>query len=71
MKANPNKQSAGASAFPKIVHLLKECGLNAAELARRVDVFPSTVSSWTTGKTATPGAVIAYLELLASIRRIG
>jgi DNA-binding transcriptional regulator YiaG len=39
-------------------------------LANRIDVYPSTVSTWTTGKTKTPGAVIAYLELLATIKRL-
>jgi DNA-binding transcriptional regulator YiaG len=49
---------------------MADCSLTNAELAKRIDVFPSTVSAWTTGKRSTPGAVIAYLELLATIKRL-
>lgn len=67
---NPNVAGGQHSGKPKIGRLLKDCGLSGAELARRVGVFPSTVSSWVTGRTESPGAVLAYLELLRSIRVI-
>jgi transcriptional regulator with XRE-family HTH domain len=50
---------------------MADCSLTNAELAKRVGVFPSTVSAWTNGKTKkVPGSVIAYLELLATIKRL-
>lgn len=52
----------------KLVSMLADCNLTSAELARRVDVFPSTVSAWVTGKATPPGAVFAYLDLLAKVR---
>ena len=48
---------------------MAKCGLTGAQLARRVDVHESTVSHWRTGEHAAPGAVLAYLELLAAVRR--
>jgi DNA-binding transcriptional regulator YiaG len=64
------KSSARHSGNPNFPTLLSDAGITASELARRIDVFPSTVSTWTTGKTTPPGAVIAYLELLAKVRAI-
>lgn len=46
---------------------LSDVGLSQAELARRMDVTERTVSLWTTGKGRVPGAVLAYLDLLAEI----
>ena len=65
MRSKVNKPTPRYSDFPK---LMADCELSGAELARRVDVFPSTVSTWMTGKSEPPGAVIAYLELLAWVR---
>jgi DNA-binding transcriptional regulator YiaG len=56
------------SQYSDFPNLLGACGLSSADLARRVGVHPSTVSSWTTGRARPPGAVIAYLRLLAAIR---
>jgi len=53
-----------------ITETMKLCGLSASALARAVDVHPNTVSAWVTGKARTPGAVIAYLELLAKVRSL-
>jgi len=50
---------------------MAETGLTGAALAERVDVARSTVSSWTTGKVEPPGAVLAYLQLLAEVKRLG
>lgn len=66
-----NVASGPYSGIPKITALLAESGLSAAELARRIDVFPSTVSAWQSGKHETPGAVVAYLSLLAKVRALG
>lgn len=62
--------SALHSGKPTIVGLMKLCDITGAQLAERVDVYPSTVSHWVTGKTEPPGAVYAYLELLAKVRAI-
>lgn len=43
--------------------MLDVLGWSQAELARRVDVHPNTVSGWSTGRTNVPGPVRAYLEL--------
>lgn len=42
-----------------------------AELARRVEVHPNTVSKWITGETRVPGGVRAYLGLLIAVRGVG
>lgn len=54
----------------RITTLLETAKLTGAELARRVDVHPNTVSNWTSGKSDPPGAVIAYLELLIKVRAL-
>ncbi len=65
------KKATGAhSGNPNFAALLADAGISASELARRIDVFPSTVSTWTTGKTTPPGAAIAYLKLLAKVRAL-
>lgn len=66
--ANLTIVSAQYSGKPKIITLMAECEVSSADLARRVDVFPSTVSAWVTGKATPPGAVFAYLKLLAKVR---
>ena len=48
---------------------MAETGISQAELARKCDVAPSRVSAWATGKSKPPGAAIAYLRLLAAVRR--
>jgi transcriptional regulator with XRE-family HTH domain len=65
--AKANVVALPYSVSPKIKVLMDECGITGAELARRIDVFPSTVSAWVGGKPV-PGAVIAYLELLTKVR---
>jgi len=50
--------------------MMRECRLSGAKLAERVSVHPNTVSNWRNGKTPIPGAVIAYLELLAKVRSL-
>jgi DNA-binding transcriptional regulator YiaG len=47
---------------------MADCDMTGAELARRVDVFPSTVSAWVNARTDVPGAVLAYLTLLSKVR---
>lgn len=39
-----------------------------AELARRIDVHPNTVSHWVTGKRPIPGAVKAYVDLALKVK---
>lgn len=51
-------------------NLMAEVGLSGAELAKRLDVTQGTVSSWKTGRTKPNGAAVAYLELLAKVRRL-
>ena len=46
---------------------LKRTGLNKSELARRMGVFPGTVSAW---KDSPPRYVIAYLKLLIEYNKI-
>ncbi len=48
---------------------MKASGLSGAELARRIDVHPNTVTGWTLERHKAPGAVLAYLKLLADVRR--
>lgn len=52
-----------------ISDLMRLCGFNKAELARRVDVHPNTVTKWCDGTTRVPGAVVAYLGLYATLKR--
>lgn len=54
----------------RIADLMLRCKLSGAELGRRVDVHENTVRNWRNGHTVAPGAVFAYLELLASLREI-
>lgn len=49
---------------------LKELGWSKAELARRLGVFPSTVSKWGNG-SGYPKYAEAYLELAVEISRLG
>jgi transcriptional regulator with XRE-family HTH domain len=46
--------------------ILERLGLRQAELARLLDVSPRTVSLWSTGETALPGPVAAYLRVVQS-----
>jgi len=48
--------------------LLAASGLSQAELARRIEVHPNTVSKWATGAVKAPGPVRAYLRLFAAVR---
>jgi transcriptional regulator with XRE-family HTH domain len=52
--------------------MLAELDWTGAELARRVDVHPNTVSHWLQGhaKGGVPGAVMAYLRLYLRVRRL-
>lgn len=43
---------------------LERFGLKQTEFARLLDVSPRTVSLWSTGETALPGPVVAYLRVL-------
>lgn len=67
-----NQRNANTASGPhlRFANLLAESGITGAELARRADVATSTVSHWKTGKHDVPGIVLAYLELLAAVRRI-
>jgi DNA-binding transcriptional regulator YiaG len=47
--------------------LMDACGISSAELARRMDVYPNTVTGWTSGKHPVPGSVRAYMRLLNKI----
>lgn len=49
------------------IYLLKRAGITKAELSRRLQVNPRTVSAW--GQDA-PGYAIAYLELLIEYNRV-
>lgn len=71
MKRDPNKLDVPTGWHPRYLDLMGKTGLSGAELARRVRVSENTASHWRTGKTEVPGAVIAYLELLATIRKAG
>ena len=68
--ADPNSAGRRYSGKPNMVVLMKAAGVTGAQLAQQVDVFQSTVSNWRTGKSSVPGAVIAYLELLAKVRAL-
>lgn len=50
--------------------LMAECHMTGARLARAVDVHPNTVARWATGKAQVPGAVLAYLTLLAKVKAL-
>lgn len=67
---NPNDRGGQASRIPNIATLLKDCDLTSAELSKRIKVYPSTVSGWMTGRHKPPGAVIAYLRLLAQVKAL-
>jgi transcriptional regulator with XRE-family HTH domain len=48
--------------------LMVDCDLTQAELSRRIDADKNTISHWVTGKHRVPGSVLAYLELLATVK---
>lgn len=50
--------------------LLRETGLNQSELAERIDTHANTISGWFTNKAKPPGAVLAYLRLLARVQAL-
>ena len=57
--------------------LLADCGLSKADLAKRVGVHPNTVTNWISAnakragtQAKVPGAVIAYLTLLRSVKAL-
>lgn len=68
MTGNRNKSPSRHSRF---TNLMAETGLTGAALADRIGVARSTVSSWATGKVEPPGVVLAYLSLLAEVKRLG
>lgn len=49
---------------------MQAAGLSSAELARRLDVHPNTVSRWSTGVTEPGPGVMAYLELYAKVKSL-
>lgn len=49
---------------PSLKETLDRIGLKQIELAQLLDVSPRTVSLWSTGETALPGPVAAYLRVL-------
>lgn len=49
---------------------LADCRITGAELGRRIDVHANTVTAWTSGKRPVPGAVMAYLDLLAKVKAL-
>ena len=70
---NLRNSDAAASLYPRnqdFRRLMREIAMKGAELARRVDVHPNTVSCWATDRSEVPGAVLAYLELLAKVRAL-
>ena len=68
ISASPNIASGQHARSTKLKALMADCDMTGAELARRVDVFPSTVSAWVNARTDVPGAVLAYLTLLSKVR---
>ena len=48
----------------------RDCRMTGSELARRCRVHENTVTNWRTGRSPVPGAVFAYLELLAKVKAI-
>lgn len=70
-KPTAHKAKVASGWHADFQNLLRDLGMSGAELARRVDVHQSTVSSWSTGRIKPSGAVVAYLKLLAEIRRLG
>lgn len=75
MKPFPVKLPKDCDAASEPTHkrlnkLLDDCGMSGALLARRVDVHSNTVTNWRNGHTEIPGAVFAYLALLAKVKAI-
>lgn len=62
--------SSGLNHKSSLNALMNDCQLSGAKLAERVNVHPNTVANWRNGKTPIPGAVLAYLELLAKVRSL-
>ena len=48
-------------------NLLADCGFSQADLARKIDVHPNTVSGWACGAKM-PGPVRAYMKLYAAVK---
>lgn len=51
--------------------LLHAADIDRAELVRRLNVHPNSVANWGSARTKIPGPVIAYLKLLADVRKLG
>lgn len=49
---------------------LRRLGWSQADLARRLDVFPSTVTDWV-NRDVVPGYAFAYLNLALDYHHIG
>lgn len=49
---------------------MKGLGLSVRSLAKLVEVSPSTVNRWRTGRRRVPGAVARYLELRIRLQAI-
>ena len=49
---------------------LRELGWTQAELARQLDLYPTTLSRWIT-EDKIPGFVRAYLALALGVHRLG
>lgn len=50
--------------------LMQVVGLSQSQLAARIDTHVNTVSRWSTDQNEPPGAVLAYLRLLARVRAL-
>lgn len=50
-------------------NLLAETGLTQAQLARKLDVHPNTVTNWATGEKL-PGPARAWMELYARVKEL-
>jgi transcriptional regulator with XRE-family HTH domain len=55
----------------RLRHLMTECGLTNTALAEMSGVHANTVANWLSGRTPPSKLVLAHLDLLASIRRLG
>lgn len=54
----------------KLQDQLQTLNMSGAELARRCDVDPGTVSDWVHVRVRIPVIVIRYLDLLATVRSV-
>lgn len=71
MRAHHGKLDKDTALYRSYRVLVPELNITGADLAERTGYSKNAVSAWNTRKSPVPKVIVAYLELLAAVRRVG